>query len=166
MMPENWYMYLVAAIIPMLVGAIWYGPLFGKSWMNTNGFTEETLEGGNMAVIFGVSFLLSIFLAMFLAMFSIHQSMIPGLFANYDPNGPEVAEMMAFMAKYADVHRTWSHGAVHGGIAAVVVALPVLGINALFERRGGKYIGIHFGYWFVTMMLMSALLCATLEWAM
>jgi len=166
MFPENAYMYLVAALIPMLVGSIWYGPLFGKSWMKTNGFTEESLQGANMAVIFGVSYLLSCILAMFMGMWTIHQSMIPGLFANHDPAGPEVAEMMAFMGKYGDVHRTWSHGAVHGVIGAIMIVLPLVGINALFERRGWKYIGIHFGYWLVTMVLMGALLCATLKWSM
>jgi len=91
--------------------------------------------------------------------------MIPGLFMDHDPAGPAVAEMKAFANKYADVHRTWSHGAVHGVIAAISVALPLIGINSLFERRGWKYIGIHFGYWLLALALMGALLCATLKYA-
>ena len=161
-MPANWYMFLVAALIPMIVGAVWYGPLFGKAWMKTNGFTEESLKGGNMAVIFGVSFLLSIFLAMFMGQFTIHQAMLPGL--GVDATDPQLGlDITAFMDKWGGIHRTWSHGAVHGVIAAIMVALPLIGINALFERRGGKYIGIHFGYWLITFALMGALICATLK---
>ena len=161
-MPTNWYMYLAAALIPMLVGSIYYGPLFGKAWMKSNGFTEESLKGANMAVIFGVSFVLSCFLAMFIGLFTIHQSMIPGLFMDSSP--AEIDEMKAFVNKYSEVHRTWSHGMVHGILGAFMVALPLIGINALFERRGWTYIGIHFGYWLITFALMGALLCATLTY--
>ncbi|MDG2450581.1 MAG: DUF1761 domain-containing protein, partial [Saprospiraceae bacterium] len=62
-----------AAIIPLLVGAVYYGPLFGKSWMNVNGFTEEDLKGGNMALIFGLSLLFSFMIALSLSTIVIHQ---------------------------------------------------------------------------------------------
>lgn len=157
-MPSIWY--FVAALIPMVVGSVWYGPLFGKAWMKTNGFTEESLKGGNMLVILGLSYILSILLAFFLGQFTIHQAMLPGLAVG--STDPQLGlDITAFMDKWGGIHRTWSHGAVHGGLAAIAVALPLIAINALFERRGGKYIGIHFGYWFVTLLLMGALICAT-----
>lgn len=165
MFPENWYMFFVAALIPMVVGSIWYGPLFGKKWMNINNFTEEYLKEGNMAVIMGVSYFLSLMLALALSGSVIHQSQIPGLFANFDPTGPEVADMQAFMTKYGDVHRTFTHGVVHGIINSIFLALPLIAINALFERRGATYIFVHFGYWLITIALMGGLLCATLKWA-
>jgi len=31
-----------------------------------------------------------------------------------------------------------------------------MAINALFERRGWKYIGIHFGYWLLTFVALGA----------
>lgn len=34
---------LVAALIPMGIGALWYGPLFGKQWMLLVGKTEEEI---------------------------------------------------------------------------------------------------------------------------
>gem|GEM_PF-4364124 len=46
----------------------------------------------------------------------IHQANIPGLFADFDPTGPEMVEMKAFVTKYADTHRTFTHGAFHGSI--------------------------------------------------
>jgi hypothetical protein len=38
-------------------------------------------------------------------------------------------------------------------------ALPVMGTNALFERKGFKYIAINVGYWTVTLALMGGVIC-------
>lgn len=163
-MPTNFYMFFVAAIIPFVLGALWYGPLFGKPWMKMNGFTEESLKKGNMAVIFGVSYLLCVLFSMGMASWAIHQSTLFGLFM------PEIADksteiysdVVAFYTKYGGRHRTFSHGAVHGIIFAIMFALPIIGVNALFERRSWKYILLHFGYWLVSAALVGGLLCATL----
>lgn len=159
-------MFFIAAFIPMLVGALWYGPLFGKAWQKTVGLSDEDIAGGNMPLIFGLSYFLSVILAMGVAfMLVIHQASIPGLFADFDPNGPEAADLKSFMSKYGNVHRTWSHGVVHGIFGSIFLFLPVISIKALFERRSGKYIFINWGYWTVVLAAMGALLCATLTWA-
>jgi len=75
----------------------------------------------------------------------IHQANIPGLFADFDPMSPEMVEMKAFVTKYADTHRTFSHGAFHGVLVSIFFVLPIIGINSLFERRGWAYILIHTG---------------------
>ena len=36
----------------------------------------------------------------------------------------------------------------------------VIGINALFERKGFKYIAINAGYWILCLGLMGGVLCA------
>ena len=47
---------LVSAIVPLVLGFLWYNPiLFGNAWMRESGMTEEKMKSGNMAVIFGVS---------------------------------------------------------------------------------------------------------------
>ena len=167
-MPVNYYMYFVAALIPMVIGAAYYHPkAIGGPWMKTNGFTEKSLEEGNMGLIFGLSYIFSAMLALILGSLVIHQTsmvglMIPEVFESGSAIQNDVSD---FLTKYGDRHRTFSHGAFHGGILAVFLALPLIGINALFERRGWKYILIHLGYWFITLALMSGLLCATLEWA-
>ena len=43
----NWLAIVVATVITFILGAIWYGPLFGKAWMKATGVTEET--AGNPA---------------------------------------------------------------------------------------------------------------------
>jgi hypothetical protein len=47
----------IAAIVPLIVGSIWYNPkVFGSAWMNVNGFNEEKLkEGFNMPLVFGLT---------------------------------------------------------------------------------------------------------------
>ena len=69
-MQLNYLALLVAALSTFLIGGLWYSPaVFGKAWMRENGFTEESMKGGNMIKIFGVSFLLAIISAINLAMF-------------------------------------------------------------------------------------------------
>ena len=52
-MPTNWYLFFATALIPLVVGFFWYGNMgFGKKWMKVNGFTEESLAGANMGLIF------------------------------------------------------------------------------------------------------------------
>jgi len=69
-MQLNYLAILVSALSTFLIGGLWYSPaVFGKAWMRENGFTEESLKGGNMLKIFGVSFLLAIISAVNLAMF-------------------------------------------------------------------------------------------------
>ncbi|MGC3944456.1 MAG: DUF1761 domain-containing protein [Chryseolinea sp.] len=68
--PFNIWAVLVAALSTFLIGGLWYSPaLFGKAWMRENGFTEESMKGGNMAKIFGLAFLLGVVAAINLAMF-------------------------------------------------------------------------------------------------
>ncbi|MDE2731527.1 MAG: DUF1761 domain-containing protein [Bacteroidota bacterium] len=40
----NWLAVVVAAVIPMLLGSLWYGPLFGKLWMSMIGMTEAEIR--------------------------------------------------------------------------------------------------------------------------
>lgn len=65
----NWLAVLVAAIAAFAIGGLWYGPLLGKPWMRASGVTEEKARSANMAVIFGLAFVLELVAAVALAMF-------------------------------------------------------------------------------------------------
>lgn len=66
----NIWAVIVAALSTFLIGGLWYSPaVFGKAWMRENGFTEESLKGGNMARIFGLAFFLALIASINLAMF-------------------------------------------------------------------------------------------------
>ena len=59
---------LVAGFIPMLLGSIWYGPLFGKKWMDLIGKTEEDLKADfNPMKSYGVTFVFALVMAYVLA---------------------------------------------------------------------------------------------------
>ena len=167
-MPTNFYMLFVSALIPLVIGFIWYNPkVFGTAWMKANGFKDEDLQGANMPVIFLLTFIFAVLMSFVLTWIVIHQG---GVFSMLAPEVMESGseEMVLFndlMAKYGDRSRSFGHGAMHGGLFAVFFVLPIVAINALFERRGWKYIFIHTGYWFVNLLLMGGLLCAVLEYA-
>ena len=40
----NWLAILVATVAGFMIGGVWYGPLFGKAWMNALGKTEDDIE--------------------------------------------------------------------------------------------------------------------------
>ena len=54
----NYLAVLVSGILAMVVGSIWYGPLFGKIWMKEEGYTEEDLtKDFNPAKTYGLTFI-------------------------------------------------------------------------------------------------------------
>ena len=159
-MEINYLAILVAAIVPMVLGFIWYNPiLFGNVWMREAGMTEEKMKSVNMAVIFGISFLLSILLAFFTQFLAIHQTGVISLIGG-DPSAESVLpSFQAFMDDYGSDFRTFKHGALHGLLAGVFIVLPIMGTNGLFERKSWKYILINVGYWTVALTIMGAIVC-------
>ena len=64
----NWLAVIVAALIPMVVGSLWYGPLFGKAWMKLMELTEEQIkENFNAVQSYGISTLMAFIMAFVLA---------------------------------------------------------------------------------------------------
>lgn len=158
-MEFNFLAILAAAISALVVGFVWYNPkVFGNAWMKAAGMSEEQVKGGNMAKIFGLSLLFAIMLALSLQSITIHQmgafSMVGGDLETALPS------YQAFMDDYGDAFRTFKHGVFHGVFAGIFIALPILGTNALFERKGAKYIFINSGYWIITLAIMGGIICA------
>jgi len=159
-MEINYLAILVAAIVPMVLGFLWYNPiLFGNVWMREAGMTEEKMKSVNMGLIFGVSFLLSILLAFFTQFLAIHQTGVISLIGG-DPSAESVLpSFQAFMDDYGSDFRTFKHGALHGLLAGIFLVLPIMGTNGLFERKSWKYILINVGYWTVALTIMGAIVC-------
>ena len=73
-MEINYLIFFGTALIPLIVGSIWYNPkIFGTAWMKSAGLTEEQASSGNMPLIFGLVYVFSIFLSAFFVTWSIHQ---------------------------------------------------------------------------------------------
>jgi hypothetical protein len=126
---------LVATLSTFLVGWLWYGPLFGKAWMNAVGLSEEQIQQGNMAKIFGFAFFFELIMAFNLAVFLT--------------GSPEAAEMMNAQM-----------GAFYGFLAGFGWVFFALAVNSLYEQKSWKYIFINGGYWTVTFTIMGLILGA------
>ncbi|GAA4455975.1 DUF1761 domain-containing protein [Rurimicrobium arvi] len=165
-MQINFIAVLAAALIPMIMGFIWYNPkVVGNAWMRESGMNEEKMKGANMAVIFSLSFVFSFMLALALQMLVIHQFHIGSLFAHHqqdlaNPSTETGALYQTIMTRYGSEFRTFKHGAFHGILSSVFLVLPIIGINAMFERKSWKYVWIHLGYWAISFALMGGVLCA------
>jgi hypothetical protein len=156
-MEMNFLAILVAALSTLVVGFIWYGPLFGKAWMAETGFTEEELKKGNMLKIFGLTIVFSLMFAMIMQMLVIHQYGALGMIGGDVTQAKQ--SYVDFMTDYGKLHRTYLHGTLHGFMSGVFLAFPILAINGLFERKSWKYIFIHAGYWTVCMTIIGAIVC-------
>jgi len=125
----NWFAVIVAALSNFLIGGLWYSPLlFGKVWMKENNFSDDDLKKGNMAKIFGITFLFSIVMAFNLGMF-LH-----------------------------DANTTTSWGAIAGFLAGFGwVAMSIFSIGQ-FERKSAKYMLIHGGYVTISFIVMGLII--------
>ena len=126
----NWVVVLGAAAMAFVLGGIWYGPLFGKSWQGFIGLTDEELANqGKPAVILGVAFLLTVVQAMVLA-----------------ATMPDTAGITA--------------GASHGLVIGLGFVATAFGINYLFSRHPRALFAIDGGYNVLQFALMGAVLGA------
>lgn len=136
----NWLSMVISTLIPTIIGFIYYNPkVVGTAWMNSLGFTEEDLKGGNMAVMMVVSLVLAFLISFFLLNFNNG----PGQEGEFD---------------------TFKHGAFHGVFIGVVMAIPVLVTNGMFERKTAKNLVINAIYWLITLALMGGVLDAMNHW--
>lgn len=122
---------VVAAILPFMLGGLWYSPLlFGKAWMKANQFTDEEQLKEGQGKIFGLSFVFFLIMSANLAAFLAT---------------PETDVQFGLLAGFL------------AGFGWVAMAVAVI---ALFERRSWTYIFINGGYMIVAFLLMGAVLGA------
>lgn len=72
MVPVNYWAVLGAAILSMVLGFLWFGPLFGKTWTQLMGWTKEKLasqkaNSKDMNKLYGIQFLGSLFMSFVLS---------------------------------------------------------------------------------------------------
>jgi hypothetical protein len=164
-MQTNIAIIALAALVPLIMGFIWYHPkVMGNAWMKVAQVSEESMKSSNMVLIFGLTYIFSFLLSISLQYLTIHQLSLWAIVAGQpdymNPNSEAGQMVTAFLSKYGNEFRTFKHGALHGVISAITIALPILGINALFERKPRKYIFIHLGYWVITLGVMGGIICA------
>ena len=68
--PINYFAVCVAAVASMIIGFLWYGPVFGKQWMALSGMTEEKIASAKaegMGKKYFITFLGSLMMSYVLA---------------------------------------------------------------------------------------------------
>jgi len=64
----NWVAIVVAAIAQFVIGWIWYGPLFGKTWMSMMGMSQQSMSREGMGKTMVLTFIGSLVTAAVLSM--------------------------------------------------------------------------------------------------
>lgn len=165
MLHINFPIVLLSALIPLLVGVVWYSPkVFGNFWMKAAGISPNKPSPAQMAKTLILLVALSIPLAFVLQFLVIHQFHLYSMLAHDPDLMVEGSEIRAFydstMERFGMEFRTFKHGAFHGSFSGLLLAMPIIAINGLFEQRNWKYVLVHTGYWMLCMGLMGGLICA------
>jgi hypothetical protein len=66
----NYWAVLAGAFASMIIGTLWYGPLFGKTWIRLSGFTKEQMGSAKkkgMANEYVMAFISSLLMSYVLA---------------------------------------------------------------------------------------------------
>jgi len=138
MVPINYWAVLVAAIVQMFLGWLWYGPLFGKSWSAMMGFTPEKMQEAQ-AKGMGKSYTI----------------MTVG------------ALLMSWILAHAIVFAS-TYLMFYGALAGITVGFlnwlgfiaPVTLSSVLWEGKSWKFWFLNAGYYLVGLCLMGAILAA------
>jgi len=142
MSPElNFLTIAVAALVPTIIGALYYGPLFEKQWLASMGKTKEEMVPKNMVVSYGGALVMAIILSITLKMLieMLHR-------------GVENGELV-----FNSTH-TFGHGALHGATIGALLIVPPLVSMSLFQGRSGKNILLNVVYWILTCAIMGGIL--------
>ncbi|HEV3244948.1 MAG TPA: DUF1761 domain-containing protein [Candidatus Paceibacterota bacterium] len=140
MIPVNFWAVLVSAILSMVIGYLWYGPLLGKQWVASMGWSEaqvqERMKSGSMWS----------YLWMFIGAF-----------------------IMAFVLAHAIIFAEsflgfggWQAGVAIGFANWVGFVAPSSISGVLFEGKPWKWWFIAAGFWLVTLVVMGIVLAVWL----
>lgn len=121
----NWLAVLLGALAFFLVGAIWYGVLFSKAWQKAAGMSDEKIQSGNMALIFGLTFLAELVISL-------------TLWHGIARSGASDRAVMMMAVGFG---------------AAIMV--PAIGINYLYLRKTLAHFLIDAGHFIVGMTAMG-----------
>ena len=128
----NWLAVIASTLAYFSLGAIWFGPIFGKMWMKGHGITpptEEEKKNMNMGMMMGMSFVKTFVLVVL------------------------SAYIVRIINYHGDLMTALKIGAVLGGIAA----FPI-GINYIFMKKPFYAWVLDAGYHAVGIVMISAIL--------
>lgn len=124
----NFISILLGALASMVVGMLWYGPLFGKSWMKLMGFSGESMKNMKMtpAKAMSLGYLSNVLMGFVVAYFAAVLGVV-------DANGALSLTIWFWL----------------GFIATVMLGM------VLWEGRSWKLYFLNIGYQFVGLLAMT-----------
>jgi hypothetical protein len=126
----NWFAILVAALVPVVIGGVWYSPmLFARPWMRAVGRTPEQLSGASLGYAL---------------------SAVGAVVMSY---------ALARILRWAEVDDPWN-GALVGALAWLGFVATVLAVNTYFGGRSRVLWAIDAGYQLLSLVAMGAILGA------
>lgn len=136
MVPVNYLSILIAAIVSIIIGTLWYGPLFGNQWMRLMGFSRKDIEAGKKKSMRSQYAL----------------QMVGSLLMAY-----VLAHALIFASTYLQV-TGFSAGIMVGFWNWLGFIAPVTLTNVLWEGKSWKLWLLHNGYYAITLMAMGVVL--------
>jgi hypothetical protein len=136
MVPVNYLAVFFAGVLSMIVGSLWYGPIFGKSWARLGGMTPEKMEAAKakgVAKSYVLMFIGSLLMSYVLAHALIFAS------AFMKTSGVPAGLMVGFF--------NWL-----GFIAPVTLGV------VLWEGKSWKLWILNNGYYLISLLFMGVLL--------
>ena len=141
MVPINYLAVLVCGVLSMVLGFLWYGPVFGKLWMSLEGMPHDAMERAKTDPVarrrmyqgYGIQFVAALVMAYVLAHYLI------------------------FAAAY--MHVVGISAGLSAGFWSWLgfVAPPTMGM-VLWEGKPWKLWAVINGYWLLLLLLMGTVL--------
>jgi hypothetical protein len=158
---------LLAALVPIVFGAVWYAPfVFGNILKKANGNEGKAGQSaGRMALGVLFTYAGSYYIASHvLGAIVIHQHGLHGMLAgqkDLDTPGTELyGHVKWLMDNFGTNYRTFKHGALHGSFTGLYLVFPILGSIAIFESKSGAWVAIHSVFWIACLAVMGGIICA------
>ena len=130
-MKTNYVAVLVSAVVYWVLGAVWYGFLFGKAWMDLEHLSKDQAKSMNPVLPYFITFVLNLVIAFFLAQLCTWRNA-----------------------------STAARGASLGVLLWIGFVGPITYTTNMYEMRPFNLFLINEGYSLVGLLLMGAILGA------
>jgi len=129
----NYIAILIAAIVSMALGFLWYSPaLFGKRWMKLMGYTSESMKAAQKEM--GKMYIVSLVLTLITAYVLSHIIALSTNFYNYNP----------LMTGLTSAFWVW-----------IGFIMPVQATEVIFGKKTWELFGINTGYQLASVLAMG-----------
>lgn len=135
--PINWWAVIISTIVSVVLGSLWFGPIFGAAWMKTVGISKPDVITPEIKKKMTRSYIFVI-IGSFIMNFSLLYSVVFGM-AYLHVSGVSAGLQAGFW--------NWL-----GFIAPVTVG------SVIWESRPWKYWLITAGYYLVLLLINGAIL--------